>query len=219
LFYDRNGGFYIEIVIAIDKIAEWVQKHICDGYKMKTPPDYDTEPVDGKYDYKLITPTAFPMFRPTKDRLPPKVAAPVPSVCVQFIDGRDSQLSDSGSIRVRLVFATWSPGTHGRDYFIPKKDGSGGYTQWDDEEARAFYRRDAEGWREAWNLVDTARRELENVEYISEGLRVLHTDGITFGPVAEQDTIIDLYPYWYAWIEFGVRYGLTRFRRDVNAFL
>jgi hypothetical protein len=186
---------------------------------MKAPPAHDASPVDGKYEYELMTPAAFPMFRPTRDRLPPNIKAPVPSVCVQFVDGKDEQLSASGTMRVRLVFATWSPGLHGQDIFKPKDGENGVYAQWGDEEARAYYHRDAEGWREAWNLVDTARRELENVEYIDKGLRVFHTDGITFGPVAEQETIIDFYPYWYAWVEFGVKYGLTRHRRDVKDFL
>ncbi|MDR1299282.1 MAG: hypothetical protein LBJ84_03410 [Oscillospiraceae bacterium] len=209
----------MEIVIAMDEIAAWVQGRVCDGYKMKAPPPHDASPVDGKYEYELLTPTAFPMFRPTRDRLPPSVAAPVPSVCVQFVEGKDEQFSASGSMRVRLVFATWSPGLHGRDVFRPKDGGGGVYAQWGGEEARAFYRRDAEGWREAWNLVDTARREIESVEHIGGGLRVIHADGIAFGPVAEQETIIDFYPYWYAWVEFGVGFGLQRHRRELSDFL
>jgi hypothetical protein len=207
----------MEIVIAIDAIAAWIQARVCDKYKFKTPPGDDAQPVDGHYDYDLVTPTAFPMFRPTKDRLPPNAPAPVPSICVQLADGKDEQFKQSGKIRVRLVFATWAPGTYGRDYYRPNGDGS--FTPWNDAEARVFYHRDAEGWRDAWNFVDTARRELENAEYIGDALQIAHGDGISFGPVAEQETIIDFYPYWYAWIEFGVEYGLTRFHREVERFL
>jgi hypothetical protein len=191
---------------------------------MKTPPIDDTKAVDGGYSYNLTTPTAFALYRPTKERLPPNIPAPIPSVCIQLLDGKDEQQKASGRLRIRLVFATWSPGLHGRDIFNPIFDEyenhqQGSYTQWSGEEAQSYYRRDSEGWRDAWNLVDTARRELENAEYISDNLQIAHAEGITFGPVAEQETIIDLYPYWYDWIDFSVEYGLTRNRRDVEIFL
>lgn len=69
--------------------------------------------------------------------------------------------------------------------------------------------KNGEGWRDAWNFVDTALRRIENAEYLGD-LRVIKEEGITFGPVAEQDAVPDFYPYWFAWAEFSVEEALTR---------
>ena len=39
-------------------------------------------------------------------------------------------------------------------------------------------------------FVDTALRRIENAEYLGD-LRVIKEEGITFGPVAEQDAVPD----------------------------
>ena len=69
--------------------------------------------------------------------------------------------------------------------------------------------KNGEGWRDAWNFVDTALRLIENAEYLGD-LRVIKEKGITFGPVTEQDAVPDFYPYWFAWAEFSVEETLTR---------
>ena len=75
-----------------------------------------------------------------------------------------------------------------------------------------------EGWRDAWNFVDTALRMIENAEYIGP-LRVMKEDGITFGPVSEQDAVPDFYPYWFAWVEFSAEEPLTRTPKDYQHLL
>nr|DAW25123.1 MAG TPA: hypothetical protein [Caudoviricetes sp.] len=183
--------------------------------QLKLPDDSAT---DASYPYKLVNPTAFSLFVPSKDRLPPKVPAPIPSVCVQIVDGTDSLTMSSRSIKIRLCFSAWDPGYHGRDIFKPKNDGSGAYVQWQNEEAAAFFEKNGEGWRDAWNFVDTALRMIENAEYIGP-LRVMKEDGITFGPVSEQDAVPDFYPYWFAWVEFAVEEILTRTPKDYQHLL
>ena len=84
--------------------------------------------------------------------------APIPSVCVQIVEGTDSLTMSSRSIKIRLCFSAWDPGYHGRDIFKPKNDGSGAYVQWQNEEAAAFFEKNGEGWRDAWNFVYTALR-------------------------------------------------------------
>ena len=85
-------------------------------------------------------------------------------------------------------------------------------------EAADFFQKNGEGWRDAWNFVDTALRLIENAEYIGD-LRVIKELGITFGPVAEQDAVPDFYPYWFAWAEFSVEETLTRHAKNYDHLL
>lgn len=204
----------MSIVNNTEKIISWAEEFICSKIKLKIP---DDDSNDGKYNYKLVNPAVFALFVPTKDRLPPKAAAPIPSLCVQIIDGKD--MPNSGTTRIRFGFSTWSPGTHGMDIFAPKPGEPGKYTQPDTDEGRAFYKRNSEGWRDAWNFVDLALREIESAEIIGGLLRVVKEDGITYGPYTEQDSILDCYPYWYAWVEFTVSYGITRQHPQYDHYL
>ena len=205
----------MSIVNSIETVREWLDSTVCPMVQLKLPDDSAT---DASYPYKLVNPTAFSLFVPSKDRLPPKVPAPIPSVCVQIVEGTDSLTMSSRSIKIRLCFSAWDPGYHGRDIFNPKNDGSGAYVQWQIEEAAAFFEKNGEGWRDAWNFVDTALRMIENAEYIGP-LRVMKEDGITFGPVSEQDAVPDFYPYWFAWVEFSAEEPLTRTPKDYQHLL
>ena len=77
------------------------------------------------------------------------------------------------------------------------------------EAAASYFVKNGEGWRDAWNFVDTALRLIENAEYLGD-LRVIKEKGITFGPVTEQAAVPDFYPYWFAWAEFSIEETLTR---------
>lgn len=165
--------------------------------------------TDASYPYKLVNPAAFSLFVPSKDRTPPNIAAPIPSVCVQIVQGDDDLLQSARDIKIRLCFSAWDPGYHGPDIFKPKGDGSGTYIQQYNEAAASYFVKNGEGWRDAWNFVDTALRLIENAEYLGD-LRVIKEKGITFGSVAEQDAVPDFYPYWFAWAEFSVEETLTR---------
>ena len=66
--------------------------------------------------------------------------------------------------------------------------------------------------------MDTTLREIENAEYMN-GLRVIKEEGITFGPVTEQDAVPDFYPYWFAWAELTIEETLTRNPKTYNQFL
>ncbi len=205
----------MSIVTSIETIREWLEKNVCAAVRLKLP---DDNAVDASYPYQLVNPAAFSLFVPSSDRLPPHVPAPVPSVCVQLIEGVDTMIESARKMRIRLYFSAWDPGTHGPDYFKPKNDGSGGYIQWYNDEARAYFRRSGDGWMDAWNFVDTAIRLIENAEYLN-GLRVVKEDGIKFGPMAEQDSVPDYYPYWFAWVELAFEEATTRNPKEYNEFL
>ena len=196
----------MSIVNSIETVRDWLTAEVCPLVKLKLPDDNAT---DASYPYKLVNPAAFSLFVPSKDRTPPNIAAPIPSVCVQIVQGDDDLLQSARDIKIRLCFSAWDPGYHGPDIFKPKGDGSGTYIQQYNEAAASYFVKNGEGWRDAWNFVDTALRLIENAEYLGD-LRVIKEKGITFGPVTEQDAVPDFYPYWFAWAEFSVEETLTR---------
>ena len=72
------------LVNSIDKIVSWLTENVCSKITLKLPDDYRN---DTGYDVVMVNPAAFPLYVPGKDRLPPNVAAPIPSVCVQLMEG------------------------------------------------------------------------------------------------------------------------------------
>ena len=74
----------MSIVNSIETVRGWLNTEVCPLVKLKLPDDNAT---DASYPYKLVNPAAFSLFVPSKDRTPPKVAAPIPSVCVQLTQG------------------------------------------------------------------------------------------------------------------------------------
>lgn len=205
----------MSIVNSIEIVREWLDANVCPLVKLKLP---DENATDASYTYKLVNPAAFSLFVPSKDRTPPKVAAPIPSVCVQLSQGEDNMIESTRGIKIRLCFSAWDPGLHGPDIFKPKGDGSGIYIQQYNKEAEAFFQKNGEGWRDAWSFVDTTLRMIENAEHLGD-LRVIKENGITFGPVTEQDAIPDFYPFWFAWIEFSIEEALTRNPKNYNHLL
>ena len=197
----------MSIVNSIETVREWIEENVCPLVKLKLP---DDDAMDDTYAYKLVHPAAFSLFVPSKDRTPPNVAAPIPSVCVQLVSGDDYPLDRSRDVKIRLCFSAWDPGYHSADILVPKKDSSGAVVRQYNTDAAAAFQANGEGWRDAWNFVDTALRILENSEYIGDCLRMKKEDGISFGPVTEQDAVPDFYPYWFAWAEFTVTESVTR---------
>ena len=186
---------------ALDVITKWVQTNICDKLKFKVP---DDKVMDAGYQYQTATPTAFSMFIPAKDRMTPPAPPQFPCCCVQILLGEDQPARSSRKLDIRLNFATWSPGDHGRDYFMPREDGS--YTQSD---AKTFTKNE-NGWREAWTFLDTALAKLESTDTI-DGIRIMQEEGIKYGPfVDEQKAVANFWPYWCTWAEFSVDLGLDR---------
>ena len=145
----------MSIVNSIETVRDWLTAEVCPLVKLKLPDDNAT---DASYPYKLVNPAAFSLFVPSKDRTPPNSAAPIPSVCVQIVQGDDDLLQSARDIKIRLCFSAWDPGYHGPDIFKPKGDGSGAYIQQYNEAAASYFVKNGEGWRDAWNFVDTALR-------------------------------------------------------------
>lgn len=73
-----------------------------------------------------------------------------------------------------------------------------------------------DGWRDVWNFVDAAIREIENARSVA-GLLI--GPDIRFGPYDEQGVIADYAPFWFAWIELTLHEQLTPDNPAINDLL
>lgn len=193
----------MSVVRLIDKLTEWAQQNICERIQLKVPPKNEA-PNDADYAFELTTPVAFPMYVPTEEKLPPTIRSNHPSLCVRFLNGEDAPASNSGSLTVQFCFSTWDPGLHRKDRFNPNGNGT-----FKPDTAEKF-QRSIDGWRDAWNFVDIARRAVESTVIISDEYTIDRTSPVEYGPLTDQNAIVESYPFWYAWISFKVNYNLRR---------
>ncbi len=197
----------------IDTMTEWAQANICDHIKLKQPPANENAPVDEGYKYTLVNPVAFPMYVPTPEKLPPNVHSPFPSLCVRFVEGEDAAARGEGAVDVQFCFSAWNPGLHGQDTYTKSADGT-----WSRNDAVRSFQRNAEGWRDLWQFVDIALRAIES-ENIIGCYTIDRATPIKFGPLTEQESIPDFYPFWFAVLSFRVTYPLMRNIPDVQEML
>lgn len=203
----------MSVVHVIDTLAAWAEENICKSVELKMPPK-NLEANDAGYSYETVKPTVFPMYVPTSEKLPPSIHSPYPSLCVRFVKGADDISASKGYLDVQFCFSAWDPGTHGQDVFHPagdlsfKKQGP----------VYAEYERNGNGWRDVWNFVDTALRAVESVTNIG-GYTIDRATPVEFGPLTEQESIPDFYPFWFAWLSFRVNYPLQRNIEDLQQYL
>lgn len=196
------------LVESIDKVVEWLRDSVCNQITLKLPDDYKN---DKSYDVEFVNPAAFPLYVPGKDRLPPSVPAPIPSVCVQFMEGSDDLLKKKRQLQIRLCLACWNPGEHGGEVWQARKnaDALGGYSFYHTTgDAAKTYARNMEGWRDSFNFADLVLSKVEGTEYIA-GLRLVKESGVKFGLFTEEGNIWDYYPYWHNWITFTLEAGVV----------
>lgn len=200
------------MVEVVDRVTDWLNEKVCPLVEFKVPNDMVH---DDSYDYRLINPTAFPMYLPTVDKLPEGVESPVPSVVVRVNGFTDDLVKGERHIQVSLLFATWDPGVHRQDiyrgtsgtmYFSTPYNQSDGDT----------YTKGMDGWKDAWNFLDTAIRTIENTEYIADQYRFEKEKNIGAGPVSTKEGVTDFYPYWYAVANFTIMEEIGHKRRHVK---
>lgn len=193
---------------SIDKVVAWLEANVCSHILLKLP---DDDANDADYGVKYVNPAAFPLYVPGKDRLPPSVAAPIPSVCVQLMEGEDNLPEKKRQLQLRLCLACWNPGEHGDELYHPRENASAtaGVSYYRDAKTTAQkYVRNMDGWKDSFNFADLVLRELEGTEYI-EGLRLVKESGVKFGLFTEDGNIWDYYPYWHSWITFTLEAGVA----------
>lgn len=199
------------IVSVIDTLTEWAKKNICSQIRLKVPPENDAA-MDAGYSYQLEHPEAIPMYLPPSDKLPKGIRFVNPSLCVRFMKAGDSAATDKGYVDIQFLFSVWDPGDHGKDVYLPNRDGT--YRKQDDPN----FEKGSSGWRDVWNFVDIARRALESAASIN-GLAIDKGTDIEYGPITEQEAIVDFYPFWYSWLSFRVTYPLMRNNEDIEKYL
>ncbi len=199
------------VVHLIDTVTDWARDNICAHIQLKLPPMEVNSPTAEDYAYQLVTPAAFGMYTPTGDNLPPGVRSAIPSLCVRFTTGQDAW-DAGGFFDLQFGFSTWDSGLHGKDIY--HLVGANVYQRGNDSGFKAA----GEGWRDAWNFVDIARRAIESETTIG-GYAIDRATPVKFGPYTEQEAIPDLYPFWYAWMSFRVTYPLVRNNQDFQNFL
>ncbi|MGP1348512.1 MAG: hypothetical protein ACTTK0_02570 [Stomatobaculum sp.] len=189
----------------IEGVTSWVNENICAKIELKLP---DDNANDSRYTVKMVTPAAFPLFVPAKDRIPPNVQAPIPSVAVQLLEGSDHLAKGERRLKLRLCLSTWNPGTHPGETYHPVEDPEalGGFRYEIDPEGET-YTRNSDGWKDLYNFQDVALSQLEAAELFAS-VRIDNEEPITFGPFSEDGVIWDYYPYWCGWIAFSVVCGV-----------
>lgn len=100
-------------------------------------------------------------------------------------------------MKLRFLFATWNPGLH---YEI--------------DNDRKF-KVNTEGWKDAFHFMQVTLRKLLNSNYIGPYLKIKHEDKIQFGPINENETLPNYYPYWCAWITCTVSFGNFNNDKDI----
>lgn len=196
----------------IEGVTAWVNDNICQKIELKLPDDMRN---DGDYSVKMVNPAAFPLYIPAKDRIPPRVHAPIPSVTVQMMEGADDIKSDTRTMRLRLCLATWNPGSHSGEKLVPIEDPSvlGGYRYTQEPSTEEMYERNGNGWKDLYNFQDIALAALEGTEFFA-GVRISQDDPITYGPFTEDGVIWDYYPYWHGWICFTIICGAPQKKQE-----
>ena len=177
------------IICILDEVRNWLENEICENFTFKKDSGKE-EPIDAGYNYQLVKPKAFTLYPPFDEKFP--------SVTIQFGNGVQSKLDESGELKLRFLFATWNPGLHFKDGETPKFEVT------------------TEGWRDVWNFVDFTLRKVTNTNSIGSKIRIKHEDKISYGPMAENETIPNYYPYWCAWIEFTIQYGVNSTNEDIT---
>ena len=192
------------ITQCIDNVTNWLEHSVCQKVKLKLPDDSQN---GNGYRVETVNPTAFAMYQPGKDKLPPGVRSPFPSVVVQLLEGSDDMIASNGRMKLQLSFTAWNPGRH-----------AGELKRATETTTEQSFVRNAEGWKDVWNFVDCALREIENAEYMN-GIRVVKELPITFGQFQQEGQISDLYPYWGAWVIFTIERGIARTGASYSEFL
>lgn len=174
----------------IDNLTVWIQLNLCDDMKL-------LKPSDGKMssEYELVTPTAFPLYVPPKDQLPPDITQQIPSICLQLKEGSDDMVKGTRSLDIRLAFSTYRPGR-----FKEVEDAEGN--------TLVEFTRDAEGWKELWLWVSKSVHKIQSEMYI-EGVKVDRSTPVKYGHFQIDENIVEAYPMWYAWVTFTVTCGLS----------
>lgn len=179
----------------IENLTKWVQDNICSQVELLKPNDNQ---MGSEYEVQYVHPKAFSFYIPAKDCLPPDVDTKIPAVCIQLIGGSDDLTISEETLKIRLAFAAWRPGTYEE---VESTDSYGNKVK------KQVLKMNADGWKDVWDFLQKAKRIIQKQMYI-EGMKVERKDPMKFGFFTDNETMVNAYPEWYAWLSFTVKYGL-----------
>lgn len=174
-------------VLAIEAIANWLNERVCPKLLFKRANDLHQ---DDSYPFEEVHPKAYAMFYP--DGMMPEEEKGRPFILVTPAKGNRKVIQKTDRMSVQLTFRTWNPGTH-------KEENAEG----------APYRKNTDGWKDVWNLLDWTLREIENVQYLN-GLRFVASEGVEYGPMVKDGQFVDEYPYFSAYATITVEWPIVR---------
>lgn len=184
-------------VRAVEAVMAWLEDRVCPLVELKEPPDRGRD--DESYPFRTVHPAVLGMYWPPgRQMAAPAQRGPHPGALVQLVEGSETAAPRKASMRFRIHLSAWNPGPHGPDAWEPRPEGG-----FERSSERSFAPGYADGWRDAWNFLDTVRRELRHADSIGGALSIDRSQPVAFGPYEEQGAIIDLYPYFFAWVEFA----------------
>jgi hypothetical protein len=166
------------IVALIDRLNEWTQENVCNTIELKER----SEIADAAYAFKLVHPTAFPVYCSPDDK-GRTVAPRVPSVTVQM-DKLVTKRGD-GTANIAMIFVVWNPGEH----------------DFSDPENKKFTK-NTNGWRDLFGFMDHAISTIE--KSLDAGGYVLDGE-ITARPLNGDQSLMGTYPYYYGELSFTVK--------------
>lgn len=159
----------------LDALKKFFEDHIASQVLLKK--DFETEEITTPDE--LVHPIVEIQFLPPKNWLPPDDYI-IPSITLMVDEGSDDY--DSASVKIRAVFAVFSPGIKSID---PVSD-------------EEIFTPDYQGYRDILNLIERTRQELLKASVIPNAGEVMKP--FSWQMYAEEDT----YPRYFAFATFGV---------------
>lgn len=194
-------------VDAISQVEDWLRTDVCPRILLKVPPG-DGSPDSSQYEYRTGHPEVFSMYWPAgTTNARPGVEYTQPGVMVQVVDGEDEVGGLRSTYGIRLHLGAWNPGRHQQDVWTPSYPSLS--LQGEKTEYGPFVRGDGDGfvpvfddgWRDVWNFLDVVRESLRTARSIGS-MQIDPTEPVRFSQYKENDAAINLYPYWFAYIDF-----------------
>ena len=174
------------LINILESIRDLLNKEVCCDYQFKNEPPENRSNAED-YNYSLVHPQAYIWYVPPEGR--------TPSVTIQFTEGQMKRFEKEGSAKVKLLFATWDTGMHGNN---------------------KHFEINQEGWRDVWVFISGTLRKMRNTTFLGKNIRIRHEDGIKFGTISENEMLPNYYPFWCAYIEFSIQFGVSSSDEDVN---
>ncbi len=166
------------IIKVLDDARLWAEQELCSTFKFKVPPKDGAE--DDCYEYEREFPKAYIIYPDRENRKP--------SVTIQY---SNSEIKGGrATAQLNLLFAVWNNGSH-----------------FNDDADVPVHLLGYDGYRDIWNWIDLALQKILKTEYIGDFIRIKQEEGISVGPIKEDNIIPSYYPYFGASISLRVEYA------------